>query len=116
MRKPLTCFFIVFLIIGFVVYLSSYFNIWLPKIIRFYVNDFVITPIVLTISLFVMQKLRNDKNYTIPLIVVLYLCSLYTVIFEYMLPKFHPRYTTDIVDVILYFFGGILFYYLQKKN
>ncbi|TYP96466.1 hypothetical protein C7447_10732 [Tenacibaculum adriaticum] len=116
MRKPLYYYFIFSFVTGTAIYLASFYHFHLPDIIRFYVNDFLIIPIVLTISLITMQKLRNDINYTIPLSVVLYLCAMYAVLFEYFLPKFHLRYTADFIDVILYFLGGILFYYLQKKH
>ncbi|KOY50838.1 hypothetical protein I602_398 [Polaribacter dokdonensis DSW-5] len=45
----------------------------------------------------------------------MYLCSLYSLIFEFILPQQLTRYTADPIDVILYFLGGFTFYLLQNK-
>lgn len=116
MKKKLSYYFIFSVVIGSIVYICEKFEILLPKFIRFYVNDFLIIPIVLYSSLFVIRILKNDKNLQLTLLQILYVCTLYVVIFEYWLPKFHPRYTSDFIDVCLYFFSGILFYFLQKKG
>ena len=39
----------------------------------------------------------------------------YSVIFEFILPKFSLKYTADYYDVLCYGIGAILFYYHQKK-
>lgn len=116
MKKSLKYYFIFSVLIGSVIYCCEKFEILLPKFIRYYVNDFLIIPIVLYSSLFVIRKLKNDKKLQLSLLQILYVCALYAVIFEYWLPKFHPRYTSDFVDVGLYFLSGILFYFLQKKE
>lgn len=112
-KNTLTYFFIFSCITGTIIYLLQKTNVYLPNSINFYVNDFLITPIVLTICLYVLQKTKNDNNYKIPLALILYLCGLYAVIFEYFLPKFHDRYTADFYDVLMYFLGGFVFYLLQ---
>lgn len=116
MKKAIPILLLVSFTLGLLIYLASFFQIELPRIIRFYVNDFLITPIVLSISLLVIRKIRNDQNYTLSFFVVIYLCSFYAIIFEYFLPQYMSRYTADIVDVFLYFLGGIVFYCTQKLN
>lgn len=115
MKKQLTYYTIFSVILGGAIYTASKLKIALPKIVQFYVNDFLIIPIVLTLCLLVIRWLRNDKNYVIPLRFILYLCVLYSVFFEWYLPKIHPRYTADIIDVLLYFLGGFVFCLLQKR-
>ncbi len=83
-------------------------------IINNYVNDFLIIPITLIISLVSIQKIRNNKTYRISPVLIVYVCALYSFIFEYYLPKNVPRYTYDIIDIVVYFLGGLLFYFLQK--
>ncbi|MDG1040048.1 MAG: hypothetical protein P8H13_03980 [Polaribacter sp.] len=114
MKKQLTYYFIFSICVGGSIYIAQKLEFLLPKLIRFYVNDFLIIPIVLYISLFVLRKLKNDKYLQFSLLHIFYVCVLYAVIFEYWLPKFHPRYTSDFIDVVLYFLSGILFYFLQK--
>lgn len=116
MKGLLNLYFIFSLLIGTSVYLAQKNNFHLPNFIRFYLNDFLIIPIVLTISLYILRWSKNDKNYKIPLSIVLYSCFLYSFLFEYFLPKYHLRYTSDFIDVILYFASGIIFYILQKNN
>lgn len=116
MKKSVTSYFISSVIIGSCIYLSSILGFVLPRIIRFYVNDFLIIPIVLTVLLYVVREAQNNRQKTISLFNILYLCLLYSLLFEFWLPKFHERYTYDIIDVCLYFLSGILFYFLQKEK
>ncbi len=90
------------------------YNIGLPRIIQFYLNDFLIIPIVLSVCLYVIRELRHDHTYKIPIIYILYICFGYSIFFEYYLPRILSRYTSDFIDVILYFAGGGVFYLLQK--
>ena len=116
MKKQLTYYFIFSICVGGSIYIAQKLEFLLPKLIRFYVNDFLIIPIVLYISLFVIRKLKSKKKLQLSLLQILYVCTLYTVIFEYWLPKFHSRYTADLIDVGLYFLSGFLFYILQRES
>ncbi|WP_439127689.1 hypothetical protein [Polaribacter sp.] len=102
------------LFLGTFIYFSSYFNLQLPSIIRFYLNDFLIIPIVLYFSLWVLKQTKNNPNYKIPLAIILYLCFLYSILFEFVFPNYLARYTKDYIDILLYFAGGFVFYKLQK--
>lgn len=116
MNRFLKIYFISSLFIGLSVYIAQRNKCLLPDVIQFYLNDFLIIPIVLTISLYILRWSKNNKNYHIPLSIVLYSCFMYSFLFECFLPKFHLRYTSDFIDVILYFASGIIFYILQKNN
>ncbi|WP_158840908.1 hypothetical protein [Polaribacter sp. L3A8] len=116
MKKTLLYYFIFSLLTGTTVYFLQYFSVPLPRIIRFYLNDFLIVPIILYISLQILKWSKNDVNYTLSLWVILYLCLMYSILFESIFPKYLARYTKDIVDVILYFASGFIFYYLQKSK
>lgn len=115
-KKILTYYFIVSIVIGSLIYTAQKLSVKLPSFINNYVNDFLIIPIVLTMCLFVLQWSRSDKSYEISLGVILYICVLYSVLFEFILPKYYVRYTADVLDVVLYFTGGFVFLVLQKKN
>jgi len=116
MKKTLFYYFIFSLLTGTTIYFLQKFSFPLPKIIRFYVNDFLIIPIILYPSLHVLKWSKKDKNYTLSLPIVLYLCFLYSLLFEFIFPKYLARYTKDFVDVLLYFASGFVFYYLQKTK
>ncbi|CAM1365767.1 conserved membrane hypothetical protein [Tenacibaculum sediminilitoris] len=115
-KKKLIYYFIISITIGSLIYALQKLSFRIPSIINNYANDFLIIPIVLTICLFVLQWSRNNKDYQISLGVIFYICVLYSVLFEFILPKYYARYTTDILDVILYFAGGFVFFFLQKKD
>ena len=106
--------FLLSFVIGTLVYVASKLKIRLPDWIQFYLNDFLITPIVLTICLVVIRRSRGNKTYIIPIGYILYLCCLYSCIFEFYLPTFHVRYTYDKMDILLYFLGGLWFWILQR--
>lgn len=116
MNKKLTYYFLFCLVTGTTVYILQHFSVSLPEIINHYLNDFLIIPIVLFISLQTLRWSKNDKNYALSLGIVLYLCLLYSILFEFAFPKYLARYTKDYVDVILYFASGFIFYQLQKTN
>lgn len=116
MKKNLTYYFICSIIIGGIIYACEKIEIILPNLIRYYVNDFLIVPIVLSISLIAIRKLKNNQQFKLSFLQITYVCLLYALIFEYWLPKFHTRYTADFIDVLLYFTSGIVFYFLQKDK
>ncbi|MCH3882366.1 MULTISPECIES: hypothetical protein [Tenacibaculum] len=116
MKNTLFYYFIFSLFTGTVIYFLQYFSVPLPRIFRFYVNDFLIIPIVLYSCLRVLKWSKNNKNYMLSLPIILYVCLLYSVLFEYVFPKYLARYTKDFMDVIVYFASGLVFYYLQKNK
>lgn len=39
-----------------------------------------------------------------------------SILFEFICPLISPSYTSDIIDVLCYFTGGILFYYYRQYS
>lgn len=116
LNKKLTYYFIFCCFTGTIVYFLQFFSIKLPNIIQFYLNDFLIIPIVLFISLHILKWSKNDKKYTLSLSIILYICFLYSLLFEFIYPNYLARYTKDYIDILLYFASGFLFYRLQKTS
>lgn len=114
-KKGLLYYFCFSCLLGCFVYLASLYKIELPRFVRFYVNDFLIVPIVLSICLYVLRWSKGNEKYCIPIWGVLYISLFYSLVFEFFLPQTNIRYTSDIIDVVLYFVSGFLFYQLQKK-
>lgn len=113
MKNLLFKYFICSLLLGTFIYFCDYFNFQLPRFVRFYVNDFLIVPIVLFICLQILKRTKNDENYAISLPLILYVCLVYSILFEFIFPSYLERYTKDYIDIILYFASGFLFYKLQ---
>ncbi len=116
MKKGLTHYVFISAVLGVLVYASDRLGFLLPRYVRFYLNDFLILPIVLYVTLFTIRKLKGDASIQLSGIHIVYMCFMYALFFEYWLPSFHPRYTSDLVDVVLYFFSGLIFYFLQKEH
>ncbi|CAM1372538.1 SelT/SelW/SelH family protein [Tenacibaculum xiamenense] len=102
--------------VGTLVYCLQQMNVKLPSFVQYYLNDFLIIPIVLTICLYVVRKLKGDKTYKISIYYIVYICCGYAIFFEYYLPEILDRYTSDVIDIILYFAGGGVFYFFQKNT
>ncbi len=85
-------------------------GLFLPAIISNYVNDLLCLPLVLGGISFAIRLLKKDEYFRFPLTAILLMAAYYSVYFEYYLPKNNPRYTSDWVDVVLYFTGALLFY------
>lgn len=81
-----------------------------------HLNDFLAIPIVATISLHAVWFIKKDYSLRLNIFTILSLAALFSIAFEYYLPQQSYRYTGDIWDVICYFLGGIMFYFLQKME
>ena len=69
---------------------------------------------VLTLSLNAVWILKKDRSIRLGWISILSIFLMYSFVFEYFLPQTMSRYTADWYDVLCYFMGAIIFYFLQK--
>lgn len=113
--KPILAAFLFFLAVFFVIQFHPFLDLNLPDWVVFYVKDFICMPIVLTICLVVVQLIHKNKDIRLSLFTVFSLALFYSLYFELYLPRFHFRYTADILDVLMYFLGSLVFYFLQQK-
>lgn len=114
MRVLYNFYFLLLLVLGGLVYLFQQLEISLPFLIKNYFNDLLILPIVLWIVLAFFQEFKG-KQALISWSVAMLLAAYYSVFFEWYLPRFHPRYTADFIDVICYFLGSSVFMVFQSK-
>lgn len=115
MNKRLKIFCVSSICIGFIIYTFQSLKLYLPGFINNYLNDFLIIPILLFMCLLFLKWSRNEPNFRINAGIVLYICIMYSILFEFVFPNYLARYTKDYIDIILYFAGGITFYQLQNK-
>ena len=104
--------FLLFLLIS----MQEFLNLKLPDRILFYGNDFLCMPIVLSICLMAARSIKNAPGIYLSLISILSLTVFYALFFEAILPKTGSNYTADVVDVLMYFLGAFLFYFVQKYD
>ena len=86
-----------------------------PNWMYFYVNDFLCMPIVLSLSLAILRRIKKTQTLYVPIPVLLALTTYFAVFFEWLMPQINSRYTSDRIDISLYFLGALLFYYAQKR-
>ena len=107
-----------YVLLSLVVFLGvqslKYFSVVDPKWIFHHLNDFLAIPIVATVCLHGVWIIKKDKNIRLNIFTILSLIALFSFVFEYYLPQQSYRYTGDIWDVVCYFMGGVIFYFLQK--
>ncbi|CAM4146119.1 hypothetical protein [Gillisia limnaea] len=88
-------------------------NVDMPTWITSYVNDFLCMPVVLTICLKTVHFIKKDNAILLPILPIITLTSFYAIYFEWYLPQVENRYTSDWIDVLMYFCGALLFYSFQ---
>ena len=85
-----------------------------PNWIFNHLNDFLVIPMVAIVGLHGVWFIKKDNSIRLSSFTTLSLVVLFSFVFEYYLPKQSYRYTRDIWDVLCYFSGGAMFYFLQK--
>ena len=106
--------YIIMLVIAASIYVLQKLATPLPLLVNNYLNDLLCIPLVLGALTFIIRKLKHDHLFKLPLGFIFILSSYYAVFFEYYLPRTNIRYTSDWIDVVLYFIGGMLFYLFQR--
>lgn len=105
-------------LLSLVVFLSvqswKYFSGILSNWVFHHLNDFLTIPIVATVCLHVVWVIKKDYTLRLNVVTIFSLVVLFSITFEYYLPKQSYRFTGDIWDVFCYFLGGLVFYIFQK--
>ena len=86
-----------------------------PHLIRNYLADFLCLPIVLSMTLWCVQKIKNNANLILDPLKILVALIYLILQFECFLPLISSRYTADFGDVLSYALGAFYFYIIQKK-
>jgi len=88
----------------------------LPDFLNSYLTDLICLPIVLMICLNTIRFLKRDAEYELGILPIAFLFVEYSLIFELIAPYNSTIYTSDLADVLMYFIGAAIFYFLQSKN
>lgn len=83
-------------------------GIFIP-IVHSYLDDVLCFPIVLTASLAAYRMLHQNPNYLLTHWQVWPVVGLYAVVFEGVLPSHSKVYTADVMDVVAYVLGAMVF-------
>lgn len=96
--------------------LGLHLEVELPTFFSSHFNDLLCLPIILSICFFVIRSVSRKKNLQISLFSAFSLAAFYSVYFEIYLPEVTTRYTSDVVDVLLYFSGAFIFWLVQQSE
>lgn len=88
-------------------------NYDIPEWINGYLTDLICIPIVLMICLAMVRSIKRDSLIEIKPWLIALICIEYALIFEWFLPQKSSIYTADWIDVVMYFSGGIIFFFVQ---
>lgn len=104
--------YLLLLLSGLLIVVGQKSGIIFPYFFQNYWNDFVIIPLVSKAVLLILQSIHG-KHFVLRPVYILCICLYFSILFEIIFPKFYIRYTSDYMDVMMYFLGGILFYLLE---
>ncbi|WP_211331305.1 hypothetical protein [Flavobacterium weaverense] len=104
------------LIVALTIYVMQRLKIPLPAVVNNYANDLLYVPLVLGAIEYIIRRLKKDDYFKLPLGFIIFLSCSYSFYFEYYLPKINSRYTSDWIDVMLYFVGGLAFFSIGNKK
>lgn len=74
-----------------------------------YLDDLVCFPLILTAILAVQRVYFGNTTMTIPNWQILFALVVFTLCFEIVLPQFSKVYTADVLDVVAYSIGALIF-------
>ena len=58
----------------------------------------------------------RDESYSYPFSYLLFIALYMSVVFEWVMPQFSAAYTRDTWDVVMYFGGGLFYYFVHEKR
>jgi hypothetical protein len=87
----------------------------LPPFINDYWSDFLFVPLLLFFTVWALRIIKRDQSIVISNPMLFFVWLFVSFIFEYYLPQKSTIYSSDNIDVFMYFLGTVSFYFLQKK-
>ena len=103
-------------LIALAIYIMQRLQMPLPTMINNYVNDLLFLPLTLGAITCIIRWLKKDDFFELSFVFVLLLSGFYSFYFEYYLPQINSRYTSDWIDVILYFSGALAYFFIGKMG
>jgi uncharacterized membrane protein YjjB (DUF3815 family) len=114
--KTLTNFyFIGFSLIWLTIYTSNLFDYQFYWIIQFYLLDLIAVPILAQLGLWWMRIIKGKRDDLLSIWHIAFIVLSLSFVFEIYMPKHQTRYTADVWDILMYFLGGLFFYFVMNK-
>lgn len=110
--KKISAWYYIGLLVWLIIIVLRKLGIYIP-VINSHLTDLYTIPMYCYTIHFLMNQILGYQM-KLDLKFILTSCVYITIIFEVLGPLFSTKFTGDIIDVICYFTGGILFYYSNK--
>lgn len=82
-----------------------------------YLDDILCIPIVLYITSYIMRRIEKDRvDFQFLSFHIYTAVVVFSIIFEIILPFISIRYTDDIMDVLCYALGGVVFTIMNRQK
>ncbi|MDQ3192323.1 MAG: magnesium citrate secondary transporter [Bacteroidota bacterium] len=96
--------------------MEKQFGIFIP-FIHAYLDDFLCMPVVLTLTLYILQMILKEERFRLSKYQVIFAIIYFSVMFELVLPAFSSKYTSDVMDIAAYLIGAFVFYkYINRPS
>lgn len=112
MKKSISIILILGTIYLVLIYLKR--NLMVTGWLNNHFTDLLCIPLILTSTLAIIRYLKNNMNLILSIPMILFSCIYYSLIFEWILPKYSVHFTNDFYDVFHYFLGGAMYYFIQE--
>ena len=80
-----------------------------------YFADVLCLPLLLSFSLLLLRHFKKENTLWLNTNQIIFTLIYTSILFEFVLPKYSDRYTSDFFDFFAYSFGTFFFYIFQKK-
>lgn len=97
------------------IYISNRLGYVFPPFIQFYLADLLAIPVVATLSMWFMRSVLQSKDFILDTWHIAFVTIFFSVLFEGILPNYMRRYTSDLVDVLMYVAGAFFFSFSMNK-
>jgi hypothetical protein len=84
--------------------------------INSYLTDFLCMPIILTLCLVGVRFIKRIPEFVLTPTMIFGMTIFYGILFEYILPSKNSAYTSDHLDVVMYFAGAGLYWFLWNRE
>ena len=85
-------------------------------LINGYIDDAFAIPVIGNLGLWFQRVfIYKSNHYVLSRWHVIFIVVYVSIVFEVFLPSLSKIYTADATDVLLYIFGGLLFYWMMNK-
>ena len=115
MKTLLNFYFIGFSLIWLTIYSSNLLSYQFYWLIQFYLLDLIAVPILAQIGLWWMRLIKGKCNELLSVWHIAFIVLSLSFVFEIYMPKHQTRYTADVWDIMMYFLGGLFFYFVMNK-